>query len=328
MSRLKDYVKKNYAKLTVPILLGIVAIIFSCISSNFYQISNITTLFRQISILCIICCGVTLVLISGGIDLSTGSVAVMSGVFWSMMEYAGYGGVLSFLVAVICGFFLGLINGLLITRTKINPMIATIGTSTIIQNLVWIIRDGGNPVMGMPDSAKFLGQGVILGFLPVPVLIMIICLLINRFVLNKTYFGRGLYATGSNEEASRLSGLDTKKLRTMAYVVSGVFAAIAGVVMMSRINMGQPAAGQEYQMDSITACVIGGVSFAGGEGSAICAFLGALLIGMINNGLTVIHVNEYAKLIIRGSILVFAVSIDALQRSKVEKEKKAIKHSA
>lgn len=328
MDRVKSYVKKNYAKLTVPAILVITTVIFSVMSSNFYQISNIIALFRQISILCIICCGVTLVLISGGIDLCAGSIAVMSGVFWSMMEVAGYNQAACFLVAVVCGLLLGLGNGILISRTGINPMIATIGTSTIIQYLVWIIRDGGNPVMGMPDSAKFFGQGTVFGFLPIPVVIMIISVLINRFILNNTYFGRGLYATGSNEESARLSGLKTKNIQTLAYMASGIFAAVGGVVMMSRINMGQPAAGTEYQMNSITACVVGGVSMAGGEGSAISAFLGALLIGMIDNGLTICHVNEYTKLIIRGSILVLAVSIDSLQRKKAEKEKRAIKHSA
>lgn len=328
MDSIKTYIKNNFSKLTVPAVLVVAVIVFSCISSNFYQVSNIITLLKQTAVLCILCCGVSLVMIGGGIDLSVGSIAVMSGVFWAMMEYAGYGTFFSVLVAIVCGTLLGLCNGILISRTEINPMIATLGTATIIQYAVWIIRDGGHPVMGLPDSAKLIGQGELFGFLPISVIIMALCVGANWFVLEKTYFGRNLYARGSNEEAAKLSGLNTRRLYSLSYVLSGLFSGIAGVVMMSRINMGQPSAGTEYQMDSITACVVGGISMAGGEGSALSAFLGSLLISIINNGLTVIRVNEYTKLIIRGSILVLAVAIDAIQRERAEREKKAIKHSA
>lgn len=317
----KNFVSKN----TVPIVFVLMCSVFAIMSENFLRISNAITVLRQISMLCIMASGVIFVMLSGGIDLSVGSIASLSGVFWALALVNGLPEWVALMIALATGLIVGFLNGILVTSTKMNPMIATLGTGTILGGVAYLICNGGKPIYGLPETAKFLGQGYILK-LPVPVWIMILCLVINAIILKKTYFGRAFYASGSNEEAARLSGINTSGIKTLAFSMSGLFAALAGCIMMSRVYSGQPAAGASYMMDVLTACIVGGVSIGGGIGSTINVLIGSLIVGVINNGLTIIRVSEYWQQILRGAILIFAVAIDAIQRSRGEKAKKSIKH--
>lgn len=314
-------------KYSVIVIFVILCLIFGIISSNFFSGSNFITVLRQISMLCIMCCGCSLVIIAGGIDLSCGSIASVSGVFWALaMVNFGLPQWIAILIALLAGTIFGLINGILITNTNMNPMIGTLGMATILQGAAYIICNGGTPIYGLPEDAKILGQGYFLG-IPVPIYIMAICLLIHAFLLFKTRLGRAMIATGSNAEATRLSGINSKKIQMISYTLSGLFTAVGGVVLMSRVNSGQPKAGEEFQMNVITACVVGGVSLSGGEGNTLKLLFGCLIVGVINNGLTIVQVSEYWQMIARGAILIFAVAIDAISVMRTEKAKRSIKHS-
>ncbi len=205
-------------------------------------------------------------------------------------------------------------------------MIATLGTATALGGFAYIICHGGMPIYGLPDSAKVVGQGSV-GAVPIPVILMFICLIINWFILNRTHIGRSFYAVGSNEEAARLSGLNSGRIRRVSYVLSGLFTGLCGIVLGSRVSSGQPAAGKEFQMNALTACIVGGISAGGGEGTTLSVFIGALIVGVIDNGFTIIKVSEYWQQIARGAILVFAVAMDALQRTRTDKAKRTIKRS-
>ena len=312
---------------SVIVIFAVLCLIFGVLSKNFFSGSNFITVLRQISMLCIMCCGCSLVIISGGIDLSCGSVASVSGVFWALaMVNFGLPQWVAILVALAAGSLFGLINGILITRTNMNPMIGTLGMATILQGAAYLICNGGTPIYGLPEDAKILGQGYLLG-IPIPIYIMALCLLVHAFLLFKTRLGRSMIATGSNAEATRLSGINSKTIQVISYTLSGLFTAIGGVVLMSRVNSGQPKAGEEFQMNVITACVVGGISLAGGEGNTLKLLFGCLIVGVINNGLTIVQVSEYWQMIARGGILIFAVAIDALAVLRAEKAKRSIKHS-
>ena len=277
--------------------------------------------------LCIMSCGVMFVMIAGGIDLSVGSVCSIATVIWALgiTDWGLPQGIAILVSVLFCGV-LGYVNGWLITSTGMNPMIATLGTATALGGFAYIICHGGMPIYGLPDSAKVVGQGSV-GAVPIPVILMFICLIINWFILNRTHIGRSFYAVGSNEEAARLSGLNSGRIRRVSYVLSGLFTGLCGIVLGSRVSSGQPAAGKEFQMNALTACIVGGISAGGGEGTTLSVFIGALIVGVIDNGFTIIKVSEYWQQIARGAILVFAVAMDALQRTRTDKAKRTIKRS-
>lgn len=322
-----ERVKKILLKNSVPIVLVLMCVAFAFRSDKFLTVSNAITVLRQISMLCIISCGVMMVMVSGGIDLSVGSVASFSGLIWCICLVNNVSGIISFFVCILCGAIFGWLNGMIITFTRMNPMIATLGTSMVIQGAAFIMCGGGNPIYGLPESAKKWGQGT-LGGIPTPVLIMMICLAINAVIMFRTSLGRSFYACGSNVEATRLSGINSGRIQRISYTLSGAFTAFAGLIMMSRVASGQPNIGTEYQMNCLTACIVGGISAGGGTGNTFGVFIGALIIGIIDNGLTIIRVDEYWQQIARGCILIFAVAMDSVQRSKADKEKRKIKHSA
>lgn len=327
MTKVKQYFEQQKSKLTVPFVLLLMCIVFAFINPRFVSMDNILSVLRQISMLCIMACGVTFVMISGGLDLSVGSMCSIATVVWALgITDWGLPQGIVIPITVIFGCLMGYLNGLLVTLTKMNPMIATLGTATVLEGAGYIICHGGMPIYGLPESAKLLGQGSI-GKLPIPIVLMAVCLLANWFVLTRTHLGRSFYACGGNEEAARLSGINSGRIKRIAYVGSGFFTAVCGVILGSRVCSGQPAAGKEFQMNCLTACIVGGISAGGGEGSTLSVFVGALIIGIIDNGFTIIRVNEYWQQIARGLILIFAVAVDAIQRTRGDKAKRAIKRS-
>jgi len=327
MSSTADRIKSFVAKKAVPIVLVFMCSVFAFMSPNFLTVSNALTVLRQISMLCIMAAGVSLVMVCGQIDLSVASIASLCGVIAALIvvELDMPVGVAMW-IAIAFGVGIGFLNGCLITYTRMNPMIGTLGTATILSGIAYIICKGGTPIYGLPESAKFIGQGFV-GPIPVPILVMIVCLGINAFILAKTRIGRSMYAIGSNVEVARLSGINTNHIQILAYCGSGLFSALAGVILMSRVFSGQPNGAVNYEMNTLTACIVGGISIGGGSGNTASVLIGALIVGIINNGLTIVRVSEYWQMIARGSILVFAVAIDSIIRLRAEKSKKQIKHS-
>jgi len=315
------------AKLAVPIVLLCMCSIFAFFSPNFMTLNNAMTVLRQISMLCIMASGVSLVMVCGQIDLSVASLASISGVISALaMVNFGLSPLMGLIIALIFGVIIGFLNGCLITFTRMNPMIGTLGTAMIISGFSYIICNGGTPIYGLPESAKTLGQGT-LGPIPIPIIIMVVCLAINAFILSKTRLGRSMYAVGSNREVARLSGINTNKVQILAYCSSGFFSAFAGVILMSRVFSGQPNGAMNYEMNTLTACIVGGISIGGGKGNTSSIVIGALIVGIITNGLTIIRVSEYWQMISRGAILVFAVAIDSIIRIRAETAKNQIKRS-
>jgi ribose transport system permease protein len=272
-------------------------------------------IIRQVSMLEIVAVGMTFVLLTGGIDLSVGSQISFIGVLVAKLVVdGGLNPILACLIGIAATTLIGFINGTIVTKIGIPPLIATLAMMTILKGVSYITC-GGLPVYGIPDSIKVIGQGY-LGAVPIPVFIMLIITAIGIFVLSKTYIGRYFYAVGSNEEAAKLSGLNTNGIKVLVYIVCGFFTGIAGLIMLGRISSGQPVAGNGFEMDVLTAIVLGGVSVVGGKGTIIGAFIGVLIMGVLNNGLIIIGVDEYYQLVIKGLVLLIAVGFDSIQNMK------------
>lgn len=303
-------------KYGIIIVLVILIIAFGIGNSLFFTVNNFINIIRQISILGIITIGMSFVLISGGIDLSVGSQLSFIGVVTATM-FTKYS--INPLFACFIGIFIatlvGIMNGLFIANTKVPPLIATLATQQILLGLGYIISEG-KPIYGLTPSVKFIGQGHI-GPIPTPIIILIVLIFIGSFILNKTYLGRYFYAIGSNDEVARLSGINVRLVRTLAYGMCGLLAGIAAIIMMSRINSGSPTVGSGFEMDVLTAAVLGGVSVSGGEGKIFGAMVGALIIGVLSNGLIIMNVSEYYQMVIKGIVLASAIAFDSLNSKKM-----------
>jgi ribose transport system permease protein len=298
------------------ILLVLLSLIlfFALTTQAFFTVTNLFNIARQVSMLGIAAVGMTFVMITGGIDLSVGSLLSIINVIgaFSMVKF-GVHPVLAVAICLACACLLGLLNGAIVTDINIPPLIATLGTMTIIRGLSYIIT-GGLPIYGFPDNFSVIGQGY-LWVIPIPVVIMFVIVALGSFILNSTFFGRLFYAIGGNEEATRLSGANIRGLKYLVYALSGFTAGIAGVILLSRVNSGQPIAGSGFELDVVTAVVLGGVSISGGEGSLSGAFTGVLIMGVLSNGLIIMNVGEYYQLVIKGTVLLCAVGFDRMQRN-------------
>jgi len=315
-SSAKSFDLKNAIKESAVLFVLIAIIVaFSILSPQFLKVSNFITVLRQVSILAIVSVGMTVVLISGGIDLSVGSMVSVVSVLTSMATVnlnLPIG--IAIIIGLILGMGMGFLNGMMITTTGMPPMIGTLATQLVFRGLGFIVC-GGASIYHLPEGFKVFGQGYV-GAIPVPVIIMIIILLIFAFVLGRTFIGRYFYAVGSNAEATRLCGLDIKKVQVLAYTICGLLSAVGGMIMTSRVNSGQPKAGDGYEMDVLTACVVGGISINGGEGKIRHIVVGVLIIGILSNGLTIIGVSEYWQQVAKGLILAAAVAFDAIQKTR------------
>ena len=294
-------------------LLVLVMIIFSFGSQYFLTVSNLINVLRQSAVNGIVCVGMCFVMLTGGIDLSVGAVLGLSAVTCaSMMAKLGIHPVLAVVISLVIGTLVGFLNGLLINNVGIPALIATLGTMTSLRGLCFILT-GGLPVYGFTNSFGVIGKGYI-GFIPVPVIIMVVVLVAGAYVLNKTRYGRYLYAVGGNREASRLSGISVDKVVIATYTLSGLLATIAGVVELSRFSSGNPSAGDGYEMGAITSVVLGGISVSGGEGKFYGVIAGIFLMSILSNGLVMMNVQSYWQQLIKGLVLIFAVGVDALSK--------------
>jgi ribose/xylose/arabinose/galactoside ABC-type transport system permease subunit len=313
-------------KYGVIIMLAVLIIIFSILrASTFLTVNNFLNVARQVSMLTIVAVGMTMVLLAGGIDLAVGAQMAMVGVSVSLLiRDLGMNPLLACILGLLFTTLVGLINGMLITFTKIAPLIATLAMQTILSGLSYIIC-GGMPVYGLPNSIKVMAQGYVFGAIPIPVITMLIVVLLGDFVLTRTYPGRYIRAIGSNEEATRLSGINVRFYRVLVYTISGFLAGLAGIILLGRVSSGQPSAGKGFEMDVLTAVVLGGVSVMGGKGKVSGAFLGVMIIGILNNGMSIMAINDYYQLVIKGLVFLFAVIFDSLQFLSVGEKKEAQK---
>lgn len=319
MNRMDKKAKLSFANLYstygVFFILVIEFLIFSLASKSFLTLGNILSVGRQMSFTGIAAIGMTLVMLTGGIDISVGSMLAMAGVLCAKLSAdVGLPLWIAVVITLLIGALFGLINGAAVTRPHIPALIATLATQTILKGIAYLLTNAV-PVKNLSATYKFLGQGYIFGVIPVPLIITVALYVLAWWYLDKTYLGRRVYLSGGNEEAARLSGINTKWTITGTYVFSGVFAAIAGVLMAARLGSGQPSVGSGFEMDVITATVLGGISVNGGKGKVVNVFVGACIMGVLANGMTMLNINQYLQWIINGLVLLFAVTMSNLRKS-------------
>lgn len=292
------------------ILLGLV---LTTISPHFLTVPNILNVLRQISVIAIVAVGMTYVIISGGIDLSVGSVLALASVIAAILMKQGANMVFAIIAGLLLGALMGFINSVLITsRIAMPPFIATLATMSVARGLT-LVFTGGIPIYGLPEQFGFFGGGYLLG-IPVPVIAMLLIFTISHVHLTYTVGGVQLFAVGGNAEAARLSGVNVNRVRTRAYILSGVTAAIGGIILASRLTSVEPLSGTGYELSAIAAAVIGGASLFGGQGSLLGTFFGATIIGVLSNGLNLLNVSTYWQQVVIGGVIAFTVAIGTFRR--------------
>ncbi len=298
------------------ILLGfaVICIILSIATPNFLTVSNITTVLKQTSCIGIATIGVGLLIIINGIDLSIGSMFALNGVIAGVVVSTGTGGLglpswVGFLAGIACGMLCGAFTGVIVAKGRIPAFIVTLGTQSIARGLALIFAHG-MPVGSFPDSFNYIGSGTLFGFIPWLVVIYVIVIIVMNFVMKKRVFGRHLYAVGGNEEAAKVAGINVDKVKIQTYLIEGFLLGLASVMMASRLKSAAPNLGTGYEGDAIAGCIIGGVSFNGGIGTIFDMVVGALIIGVINNGMDLLGVDAFYKYVVKGSIIILAVLLD------------------
>jgi ribose/xylose/arabinose/galactoside ABC-type transport system permease subunit len=299
--------KVPWGRIGLPAVLVSMAVFFGAVNPNFWSATNLGNVSRQISILALISIGQTFAILSAGIDLSVGSLLAFVSVVCAqqMLVFGLTGGIVA---GVLAGGFAGLVNGLLIAKARVPPFITTLGMLVAARGAA-LTLSGGLPIAGLPRNFMVIGAGYV-GPFPIPSIIAAVAFVLAHFILGRTRFGRYVYAIGSNEEAAVLSGIAVAKYKTLVYVVSGLFAGIAGVVLTSRVISGQPTLGEVQELYSIAAVVIGGGKISGGVGGIGRTLMGVLVLGILGNGLNLIRVPSYMQNIVIGAIIVIAVYID------------------
>ncbi len=284
-------------------------IIMSVLSPAFLKFTNVMNILRQTSINGIVAVGMTFVIILAGIDLSVGSVLALAAVVAASFAHPGeYPIIVPILAGLFTGSLCGFINGLIIAKRRIAPFIVTLGMMTIARGAA-LVYTNGRPVIELSDSYNKIGGKYVLA-IPIPVIIFIIVIFIGSFLLSKTVFGRHVYATGGNKTAAELSGIITSRVIILGYSIAGFLAGLAGIVLSSRVMSGSPSTGLGYELDAIAAVVIGGTRLTGGVGTIFGTIIGALIIGVMNNGLDLLNVSSYWQQIVKGLIILLAVMID------------------
>ena len=302
--------KATLQKLGPFIALLAVCLGLAFMSPDFLTVGNVMNVMRQVSINALIAFGMTLVILLGGIDLSVGSILAVSSVLAAMLMKAGYDPALATLAGILAGALMGAVNGLVVAKGKVAPFIATLGMMTVLRGTSLVLSNG-SPITGFSSEFfSMLGGGYVADLIPIPVVWMLAMFALFWFVLKKTVFGRHVYATGGNAEAARLSGVKTDRVQIAVYTLCGVMSAMAGVILTSRLNSAQPTAGVGYELDAIAAVVLGGTSLAGGRGWIFGTLVGALLIGVLNNGLNLMGVSSFYQQVIKGAVILLAVLLD------------------
>lgn len=318
---LKKILKKiNFPADETGIFLALIAelIIFSQLSPFFFTAENLLNVSLQVSITAIIAAGMTFVILTAGIDLSVGSLVAFVGVISASLLKVSDSFTLSLFLALLGGLATGAASGaaagFFITRFNITPFIVTLALMTIWRGAAFVYTDG-RPVWNLPEGFAFFGNGRIWG-IPFPTIVMIIIFIIAFIVLKYTRFGRYVYAVGGNIRAAKLAGIKTNLILISVYMISGVMAAIGGILLTSRINSGQPNSGLMYELDVIAAVAVGGTSFFGGRGTITGTFIGSMLIAVLRNGLNLMNVGSYIQQVIVGVVILLAVMLDQVRKEK------------
>ena len=295
-------------------LLGLVLLIavVSVLNPSFLSVKNIMNILRQTSVNAVIAAGMTFVILTGGIDLSVGSILGISGAVCASLLVSGQNVVVAVIAALLVGAAVGFINGFVISKGKLQPFIATLATMTILKGLTLVYTNGNPITLGSNELAMSFGKiggGTIFG-IPTPAMIMMIVFMVCYYILHNTKMGRYTYALGSNEEATKLSGLNTDKIKIWVYTISGILASVAGIIITSRLYSAQPTAGAGYELDAIAAVVLGGTKLAGGKGKITGTIIGALIIGVLSNALNILDVSSYYHTMVNGGVILLAVLLD------------------
>ncbi len=308
---------KNLFKSNAIWLVFILEVIIFAVASNgaFIRTNNIINISRQVSYYGIASIGMTFVILIAGIDLSIGSIITIVNVVCAyLMVNMGMNMWLAILVSLVMSTLIGVLNGFMVATIGIPALIATFASQTIFEGVAYLIS-GGRPISGLPEGFALFGRSS-LGMVPVCTIIMIVCFAIGSFILNKTFFGRYFYAIGGNEEASELSGIRVNRMKYLIYALSGLFAGLAGIVLLSRSNSAQSTVGKGLEFDVITCVVLGGVSVNGGVGRISGVVAGVMIIGCLTNGMILMDVSEYTQMVVKGLVLAVAVGIDCISKKR------------
>lgn len=310
----KTNVKALISEYFIFIIFAVLVVVLTILKPSFIQPTNLVNILKQASINGILSFGMMFVIISGGFDMSVGSTVAFTGILAALLGRGEYPLVITLAVALLGGLIVGLVNGIGVAVGDLPPFIMTLGTMTAVRGLALLICNG-KPVTGITPAYQAIAAGSVAG-IPMLAIFLVIVIIICAFVLSKTVYGRRVYACGGNLLAARVAGINTTKIRISAFAIAGLLAGLCGFLMTSRVTIGQPTAAESYEMDAITACVVGGVSMTGGVGKPWGVIIGALLITVIANGLDILGVSSHWQKIVKGLIIVLAVLIDVKGKSK------------
>lgn len=300
-------------------ILIVLLILFSILSPRFMSLFNMTIMVRQVSFMAISAVGIMFVMISGAIDLSIGSQIVLTNIVLAiMLAYAHIPQIVAIPLTLLLGTALGFINGFLSIKLKIHPLIITLGTSSIYQGIGYIVAASRN-IIGLPKSFGVFGQGYI-WLIPIPVVVMIVIAIIGSFILTKTYFGRYIFAMGGNPDAARLAGVNIDGMKLILFSMCGFISGITSILLLSRVFAGQVTTGQGLAFDCLTAALLGGISFIGGEGSVFGLITGVLIIGVLNNAMQIASFPDFSQTVVKGAVLLIAVAFDVYQKNRKARE--------
>jgi ribose transport system permease protein len=315
------FLRENLGIIIGLFILCLILVIYDITQGRtvFLSTNNIMNVLRQVATNIYIACGMTMIIILGGIDLSVGSIVGLSGcVTGGLIAFQHFPLAAAVLVGLLVGIAAGAFNGLVVSKTTIPPFIVTLSMMNIARGVGYVYT-GGQPIRIMSDSFNFIGSGYI-SIVPVPVIYLVIIVLISAFIMNRTKLGRHIYAVGGNPTAARFSGIKNSRVLFFAYLFSGTMAAISGIVLASRMFSGQPTAGQGAEMDAIAAVVLGGTSMSGGVGKIGGTVIGALIIGVLNNGLNLLNINSFWQYIVKGVVILIAVYVDFIKKTRKGQE--------
>lgn len=307
----KKFIKSN----AIWLVFIAMVVVFSIANPNFIKPSNLVAISRQVAVYGIASIGMTFVILIAGIDLSTGSIITLVNIACAyMMVNMGMNMWVALILSLIIATLVGVLNGFMVSTLGMPALIATFASQTVFEGIAYLIC-GGMPISGFDKNFDMFGRWSI-GIVPISAIIMIVCFAIGSFILNKSYFGRYFYAIGGNEEAAELSGIRVSRMKYLIYALSGFFAGLAGIVMLSRTGSGQATAGLGYEFDVITCVVLGGVSVNGGFGKMSGVVAGVLIIGSLTNGMILMDVNSYMQMVVKGVVLAIAVGFDCLSKKR------------
>lgn len=300
------------------VVLGLFLILTIATKDTFLTMTNLFNVLRQVSMVSIVSVGMFFCLVGGGIDLSAGACVGFTGIFFSdLIVNKGVNPYFAIVITLLVGAFIGLLNGVLTSYGKLIPFVATVGTMSVVQGL-GLLWTNSYPVLDLPASIEYIGRGYLFS-IPFPLYIVLAVYLIAYFITEKTRYGRFLFASGGNVEATYLSGVNVKLVCMISYTICSALVALSAIILCGRLDSAQPANGANWGFDAITACVLGGCSMTGGKGKIFGAFLGALFVGMLSNGMTLLNINSNVQTIVKGVVLIIAVGIDVYKTTQSNK---------